>query len=204
MHLSCSGVPQVEQSRRSVLRCLIAVMASAVGGVACTPAFNWREVRNLEHRFSVLLPARVAQMTRTIDLDGVALEMTMVGARAEQALFSVGAATLPRDDAALREHALAAMRTAMLNNIAARQFPDPARGPASRARAVKMTDASGAVVGAQDGIGIEAAGRVAGEAVVLHAVFVARGERIWQAVAIVPPGLSEQAQTMLDSFRIIV
>lgn len=173
------------------------IMVAAIAGGGCAPAFNWRDVRSIEHGFSVLLPARVASMTRTIDLDGQSVDMTLTGARAEQCLFSVGSARLASDESSARAHALASMQTAMLRNIGAQGLP------AVRVITLERTDAAGAPAGRIEAVRVEAMGRLAGEPVVLQAVFVGRGARIWQAVAITPPALVEQGQTMLDAFRII-
>lgn len=173
------------------------VMVAAISGAGCAPAFNWRDVRSVEHGFSVLLPARVASMTRTIDLDGQSVDMTLTGARAEQCLFSVGAARLLSDEASLRAQALAAMQTAMLRNLGAEGSPE------ARTVTLERTDAAGAPVGRVEAIRVQAPGRLAGQAVVLQAIFVGRGARIWQAVAITPPALVAEGQTMLDAFRII-
>ena len=161
-----------------------------------SPAFNWREVRDAESGYAVLLPAKPASMTREIDLDGMRVSMTMTGARTEQCLFSVAVASLGADDEKLRQHALVAMRTAMLRNVGAMPV-EPGAGTVMR------VDASGATTGRLDAVTIEAAGRVAGDPVILHAVFVAQGDRALQAVAITPPREAAQARTMLDSFRII-
>lgn len=180
-------------------RALILVMALSFAGLGCTPAFNWREVRSVDHGFSVLLPAKAVSMTRTIDLDGLSITMTLTGARTEECLFSVGSARLPRDEATLREHALRSMRTAMLRNV---QADAQTLGAEPQRRAIDRTDSSGAVTGRVEAWTVQASGKLAEQKIVLQAIFVAHGDRIWQAVAITPPALSAQAQTMLDSFRV--
>jgi hypothetical protein len=191
-------------AQRSVLnRCLprrglIAVMICAPLLAACSPAFNWREVKDIEQGFSVLLPGKPATMTRSIDLDGLPVSMTMTGARAEQGLFSVGSIRLANADTdpALRERALTAMRVAMLRNVGASVAePRPVR--------IARTDLAGTAIGQVDAVMVQAPGRVADRVVVLSALFAGRGDRLWQAVAILPEAHSAQAQTLLDSFRII-
>ena len=169
-------------------------MAGAVS--ACSPEFNWREARSIEQGFMVLLPGRPASMSREIDLDGLRVTMTMTGARVDRALFTVGAVQLDSDDAALRDRALSAMRIAMLRNIGA----EPRAGAAMR---VGLIDGAGASLGAVDAIAVEAQGTASGEPVVLQAVFAARRDRLWQAVAITPPAQSAQARTMIESFKVI-
>ena len=148
----------------------------------------------------VLLPARPATMSREIDLEGRRVQMTMTGARVDQAMFTVGAIQLAAPDAGLddeRVRALAAMQVAMLRNIGA----EPRSGDSVR---VGRVDGAGASRGAVEGLLIQASGRVAGNAVVMQAIFVGERDRLWQAVAITPPAQAEQARTMLDSFRVML
>lgn len=186
--------------RRRAIRGLVGwlVFAGLLG--ACSPEFNWRETRSIEQGFSVLLPGRPASMSREIDLDGLKLEMTMTGARVDRALFTVGAVRLEAeapDRAAAPARALAAMRVAMLRNVGA----EPQPGAPVR---VGLSDLSGSPRGVVDAVAVEARGQMAGEPVVMHAIFVAHGLQLWQAVAIVAPAQAQQARTMLDSFRLLV
>lgn len=185
--------------RRRAIRCLLGWLALSGLLAACSPEFNWRETRNLEQGFSVLLPGRPASMSREIDLDGLKVDMTMTGARVDRALFTVGVVRLEAapDVAATHAKALSAMREAMLRNLGA----EPQPGVPTR---VGMFDLSGSSKGAVDGIAVEARGQVTGEPAVMQAVFVAYREQIWQAVAIVAPAQAQQARTMLDSFRLLV
>ena len=147
-------------------------------------------------------------MSREIDLDGLKVDMTMTGARVDRALFTVGAIRLEAraadraadpaaDLAATHAKALSAMRVAMLRNLGA----EPQPGVPIR---VGLLDLSGTAKGAVDAISVEARGLMAGEPVVMQAVFVAYREQLWQAVAIVAPAQVSQARTMLDSFRLLV
>jgi hypothetical protein len=214
--------------RRRAIRGVLGWLVLAGLVAACSPEFNWRETRSPEQGFSVLLPARPASMSREIDLDGLRVVMTMTGARVDRALFTVGAirleapaadpaadrtadraadraadpaadpaADLAADLAATHAKALSAMRVAMLHNLGAEPQPGvPVR--------VGLVDLSGTARGAVDGTAVEARGLMAGEPVVMQAVFVAYREQLWQAVAIVAPAQVSQARTMLDSFRLLV
>lgn len=97
------------------LACLPALACAIFMLAACSPTYNWREVHGDKLQFSVLMPAKAASFSRNIDLDGIAVEMTMTAAEVDGVTFAVGAAELP--DAARAPQALAAMRTALLNNI---------------------------------------------------------------------------------------
>jgi hypothetical protein len=198
--------------RRRAIRGVLGWLVLAGLVAACSPEFNWRETRSPEQGFSVLLPARPASMSREIDLDGLRVDMTMTGARVDRALFTVGAIRLEAraadraadpaadpaaDLAATHAKALSAMRVAMLRNLGA----EPQPGVPIR---VGLLDLSGTAKGAVDAISVEARGLMAGEPVVMQAVFVAYREQLWQAVAIVAPAQVSQARTMLDSFRLLV
>jgi hypothetical protein len=163
---------------------------------ACTPTFNWREVRPEGLGFAVLLPDRPASLSREIDLDGVPLTMTMTGARIDHSLFTVGMVELPPTALEHAERAVAAMRAGMLRNIAAQRSEE-------RAISLSVTDPSGRVSERQAGVWLEASGTVNRQAVRMTALFVARGPRLWQVVAIEPEGRADQAATMIDSFRIL-
>jgi hypothetical protein len=125
--------------------------------------------------------------------------MTMIGARVDSALFTVGAVQLEVPEAELasaRAGALEAMRSAMLRNIGA----EPQPGAPVR---LGVVDSAGASRGAIEAVSVQTNGRVAGEAVVMQAIFAGDRDRLWQAVAITPPARAEQARTMLDSFRVL-
>lgn len=186
--------------RRRAIRGALGWLVLAGLVTACSPEFNWREIRSLEQGFSVLLPARPASMTREIDLDGLKVDMTMTGARVDRALFTVGAVRLETTAADLSDthaKALSAMRIAMLRNLGA----EPQSGAPVR---VGLLDLSGSARGSVDAISVVARGVMAGEPVLMQAVFVAYREQLWQAVAIVAPAQTLQARTMLDSFRLLI
>lgn len=82
---------------------------------ACSPKYDWREVRGDSAPFLVVLPAKPISHTRTVDLDGVQTEMTMTAAEAEDTTFAVGSMTLP--DAAQAQKAVVAMKNALVRNI---------------------------------------------------------------------------------------
>lgn len=148
----------------------LAVAASVFVLSACTPAYDWREVRGTDAPFSVLLPAKPATYSRPINLDGIQLVMTMTAAEANGVTFAVGSAQLPAS--AKPQAALQAMKTALVNNIGG---------------AIKHEKASAAGDG-MPSIDIEATGKstTAGgtQPALLFARFAAREQRIYQAVVI--------------------
>ncbi|RPH64206.1 MAG: hypothetical protein EHM83_08635, partial [Burkholderiales bacterium] len=99
----------------------LAAAACALALSACSPDYNWREIRQPADGYLVMLPARPASMSRPINLDGLAVTMAMTGARVDDQTFTVGAVRLPDSEPATREKAGAAMRAAMVRNIAGRE-----------------------------------------------------------------------------------
>ena len=89
--------------------------ALALTLAACTPALDWREVRSEDGGYAILMPARPTTASRTIDLDGLAVAMTMTGAEVNGVAFAVGTAELP--NAAAAHQALAAMQEALVRNM---------------------------------------------------------------------------------------
>jgi hypothetical protein len=83
--------------------------------VACSPKYNWREVRGKDAPFVVLLPDKPVTASRDINLDGMTLSMTMTAAEVDGVTFAVGYVVLA--DSKQAEAALSAMKTALVRNI---------------------------------------------------------------------------------------
>lgn len=157
-----------------------AVIALVWTLTACSPKFDWREVRGSDAPFSVLLPAKPASFSREMELDGVKVNLHMTAADADGLSFAVAYAKL--DDAGKSAGVLAAMKAGMLKNI--------------QANASKELN--------QSGTDIEASGnRQDGQPVKLVGRFVARGAWVYQIVVIgrdkaLTP---EVVDTFLTSFK---
>lgn len=177
------------------MRLVLAALAAIVLLCACSPEYNWREIRSPEQGYAVMLPARPASMTRQVRLRGFDVTMAMQGARAGGAMFTVAAAALPDDSQATREEALASMRAAMVRNIEGSER-------ASSAVAVNVVDANGAACGRVEASRIEAEGKIREGSATMHAGFVARGARAYQWVVLGSAPDPEQVRTFLDSFRL--
>lgn len=162
---------------------------------ACQPSYDWREIREPDAGYRILLPARPVSMERPIDLDGVPVTMSMTGARVGPVLFTVGAVVLPRADEHERTHATEAMRSAMERNVRSHET--------SIAQVeVPVLDPAGRPAGSVAGTHIEVEGEVNGQPSHMSATFVARGDRAWQAVMISPVADPEAAKLFHESFRI--
>jgi len=158
---------------------------------ACSPRYDWREVRGGNAPFTVLLPAKPSTLTRQVDLGGTQVTMTMTAAEVGAVAFAVGSAELA--DAAAADAALEAMRAAMLGNI----------GGSVRHETVSASSGGG---GGRS-IELEAVGTPparGGQAVLLAARFTARGTRVYQAIVLGPePSVPREAiDTFLTSFKL--
>jgi hypothetical protein len=155
---------------------------------ACSPTYNWRDYTSPDARYRVTFPAKPSSATRTIDLDGLQVSMTMTAAEVEGATFAVGAAEAP--DAGRAQAALAAMKLALLRNIGA-PLPGAQTAPAAPA--------------APDTSQVNATGTGHGRPMRLVGRFEARGTRFYQVIVIgpdktVPP---EQIEQFLTSFTLL-
>jgi hypothetical protein len=153
---------------------------------ACSPKYNWRDYASPDAPYRVTFPAKPASFTRTIELDGMQLSMTMTAADVDGATFAVGAAEAP--DEARARTALPAMMQALLRNIGVND-----------GQAKVHADSSGRMVGE-----VDATGKANGAPVRLVGHFEARGKRFYQVIVLgkanaVPP---EQVEQFLTSFTL--
>ena len=171
---------------KHLLRASLAMIA-ACALIACSPSLNWREVRNTEARYTVLLPAKPASHTRPVTLGELKVEMQMTAAETDDISFAVASALI--EDASQRESALALMQQAMVKNIS---------GNLIHQKTLKLKDGTEASE-------IEASGALAnGRRVKLFARFAMKEQRVYQAVAIGPQNSlsAEIAETFLASFTL--
>lgn len=160
----------------------------------CSPTYNWREYLDPEGTYRVLMPGRVASLSREINLDGIVLTMSMSGALVDSTRFAVGTVRLPQ--AGQRDHVLAAMRTAMLRNLSAHAHQ-------IRPCEVPVIDASGHGRTRVEAQCMTAQGRVNDKPHAMEAMFVALETHAWQVVVIGEHIDSLQAQTLFEAFRIV-
>jgi hypothetical protein len=173
---------------------LLAPLCALLAGMAlaaCNPTYNWRDYASPDARYRVTFPAKPSSATRTVDLDGMRVSMTMTAAEVDGATFAVGAAEAP--DAARARAALDAMKLALLRNIGA-----PATGGrVASASAVNGTDSRAS-------LDVDATGSSQGTPMRLVGHFEARGTRFYQVIVVgkdktVPP---EQIEQFLTSFTL--
>ena len=177
------------------MRLALAALAATLLA-ACSPDYNWREVRSAGDGYLVMLPGKPVSMTRKIRLDDIEVSMTMQGARVGEASFTVAVATLPDDSAATREKAQAAMRAGMVRNIGGTES-------SAQMRSITVVDAAGAARAQVPALRVEAAGSAQGKPATMLAGFTASGTRAYQWVVVGSGFPHEEALTFLDSFRLL-
>ncbi|MFC5551242.1 hypothetical protein [Massilia aerilata] len=153
---------------------------------ACSPKYNWRDYASPDAPYKITFPAKPASFTRSVDLDGLQVSMTMTAAEVDGATFAVGSAEAP--DEARARAALPAMMQALLRNIGA-----------GGTQGKFQTDANGKATG-----DVDATGSSNGVPVRLVGHFEARGKRFYQVIVLgkanaLPP---EQVEQFLTSFSL--
>ncbi|MFL6676258.1 MAG: hypothetical protein ACJ8LG_23575 [Massilia sp.] len=156
---------------------------------ACSPTYNWRDYNSPDAPYRVMFPAKPATHTRTVDIDGMQVNMTMAAAEVEDTMFAVGSADAP--DPQRAQAAVAAMKTALVRNIGATITNEKT-----------AATAAGATQGTS--IDIEASGNRNGVPMRLLGHFESRGTRIYQVIVMgkaksIAP---EQAEQFLTSFKL--
>jgi hypothetical protein len=160
--------------------------------VACSPKYNWRDYVSPDAPYRVMFPGKPASYTRTVELDGMRVDMTMTATEVEGAMYAVGTAQAP--DAARAQAALEAIKTALLRNIGATGTHE-ASASASAVANGKTSDSASSDVSA-DGILNGVKMRLVGH-------FEARGNRIYQVVVMGPAKSveSDPTEQFISSFK---
>lgn len=166
--------------RRALALCLAGMLT------ACSPDYDWRRVQPADGGFAAMLPARPASMSQQVALDGLPIDMSLHGARIDETSYTVGVLRLPDETPATRERVMAALRQSMVANIAGTES-----APASVN--VRTEDGSGQRVGQETALQIQARGQMRKQPAVLTARFVARGDRLWQAMVLAPESASRKS-----------
>ena len=121
--------------------------AAALLIAGCSPALNWRTVPLPEADLTITLPCKPDQATRTVELAGAPVELSMVGCDADGATFAVSHAALA--DPAQVGAALTHWRAAMLARLGAGAREPPLRRASEhpgRAKCVSTRSPPGRVI----------------------------------------------------------
>lgn len=157
--------------RSSLYKTIILTTFAGLSLAACSPTFNWRDYSSPDAPFRVMFPDKPSTHTRSIDLNGLKVDMTMTAAQIDGNMFAVGTAEAP--DAAQAEAALSAMQTALVKNIGATITSEKIR---------KAAAASGSTSTRSATIDIEATGTQKGETMRLVGHFESRNKRFYQVI----------------------
>ncbi|CAG9170325.1 hypothetical protein [Cupriavidus pampae] len=156
---------------------LLILFAGALA--ACSPRYDWRTTVSSEGGYAALYPAKPTRAAREVAVAGRKLPMTMEAARIDDTLFAVGVVTLPEDDPALRQQALASMQAGLTANLGAHTDNPP------QTRAVKVMTAVQPAL-ALDAVEVQVSGISPQDQSPrrLTARLVASGRHVYQAVVL--------------------
>jgi hypothetical protein len=152
---------------RSITGALLAI-AGAAAVTACSPTFNWRDIRVEPSRLKAMLPCKPEHSAREVPMAGRQVSLEVVGCDTAGATFAVLTADI--GDPARTAEVLGQWKAATLANMrgaASRETPFLPRG------AQPMREALQVVASGQ---------RADGSAVEGHAAYFAQGGRVFQAV----------------------
>lgn len=163
----------------------------AVALGACSPTYNWRELRPAGTPLQALMPCKPDTAERVVPLDGTPIPMQMHSCEAGPLTFAVAWAELPSEDrvpAAIRgwrAGALATLRVA---------------GP--QAEGV-VTDWVVKVPGAQQPQGVQATGQSPqGQPMRMRAAYFAHGRQVFQAAVYGAQLPEDELATFFDGLKL--
>ena len=157
--------------RPSLSKAVTITALACLSLAACSPKFNWRDYSSQDAPFRVMFPDKPATHTRSIDLNGLKVSMTMTAAQVDGSTFAVGTAEAP--DAAQAEAALEAMKSALVKNIGAKVNSE---------KVGKASSATGATTSRSAAIDIDASGMQNGVPMRLVGHFESRNRRFYQVI----------------------
>jgi hypothetical protein len=173
----------------------IALLSTSLLLAACSPKFDWREIRSNDAPYAVAMPSKPNTVTRQIDLNGSQVAMTMTVSTVEGVTFAVGTAELP--DATQAQVSLNSMKTALVKNIV---------GTIKEEKVLTMPHGTaGGQLAVTEIQALGAAGANGDEQVrVLFARFVAKDKRVYQLVVTGAEKTvkRELADTFFTSFKL--
>jgi hypothetical protein len=180
---------RIQQRLQAILVPAFAALALA----ACSPQYNWRDYSSTDAPFRVMFPDKPAVHTRSVDLDGLKVDMTMTAVQIDGTTFAVGSAEAPDADKA--EAALTAMKTALVRNIGATVTSEKVGKAASAAGNVKSRSAA---------IDIEAKGTQKGQPMRLVGHFESRNKRFYQVIVMGPAKSvpQDQVDMFMSTFKL--
>lgn len=179
--------------RKHSLSALLGTVLAAGILSACSPKFNWRDYRGVDAPYTALFPAKPSTFSRTIDLNGMKVTMSMTATEIDGTTFAIGSAEVP--DAAMAPAALEAMKTALVRNINGTVKSEKSAASASAAAGVSQQASS---------LAVTASGTSNGVPVLLNGRFLAKNARIYQVIVLgrEKDSVPEAVATFLDSVKL--
>ena len=170
------------------------LLALAAAVTACSPAFNWREVRPENTRLSLLLPCKPDRAEKTVPLGGAPVMLRMAGCNAGGATFAVAVADL--GDAARTAPVLAQWQALTLANMKAGAVSTPGQAP--EVLPLKLQGASPLAAP----VLVRAMGqRADGSKVSGQAAYFAQGSQVFQVVLYADKWMPEVSETFFSSLK---
>lgn len=194
------------------MRRWLAIAAIAAAALAaCSPRFDWREIRRSEDRFAVALPDRPQTVVREVEFQpGDAaprrVEMAMTSTGVGSTLFAVGAVRLPREllaDGPPADRAVAWLKASLLRNVNGTETTETALPPERLPRSAVAATRSGIELRTRGTVPAKAGG--SGRPAELAARIYVADDRLYQLVVVGAEGeLSpDTIDTFFSSFRLI-
>ncbi|MBG9388710.1 hypothetical protein [Caenimonas aquaedulcis] len=149
-------------------RLYIGTIALAFAAAACSPTFNWREVRVEPARLKAMLPCKPDHADREVPMAGRSVKLEVVGCDTGGATFALMSADI--GDAAQAGAALAQWKRANLANMRSTGSSETAFAPGG---ASPLRESLQVVAGGT---------RADGSPVESRAAYFAQGSRVFQAV----------------------
>ncbi len=166
---------------------LVALLASLLTLTACSPTFNWREVRPDGTRLTLLLPCKPDKAEKTVSLGGRDTALAMLGCETGGATFAVAVADIGQS--ATATEVLGQWQKLSLAGIKAGD---------ARTRPLKLPGAAGPVLlVSAEGV------RADGAPIRFSAAYFAQGSQVFQAVMLgaTPAPPAEALDTFFSSLR---
>ena len=149
-------------------RTLTAWLVIACALPACSPTFDWREVRTTQAGLGAMLPCKPEKGSRTVPMAGRQVNLDALSCKTGGATFAVLSADI--GDAARAGEVLAQWKTATLANL---HSPSAQESPFQPAGARRLPQSLQVVASGR---------RTDGSKVESHAAYFARGSHVFQAV----------------------
>lgn len=165
------------------------ILAATMLLPACSPSFNWRDVRPDNTALSLLLPCKPDKAQRSVPLGGQPTDLAMLGCDAGGATFALAVATVA--DASQMAALQAGWQAATLANM-------KATGPGQ----ITPLKVPGASV-QPPAVLVQASGqRADGQAVTSQTAYFAQGNQLFQAVIYSGKLQPEVAETFFSSLKL--